>query len=179
MSYFYKKDGGIFIPEAINPDLVKLAKAIVKTCRLTFKFQMKTTGLSNAVKAGDPAQMLSIMQKCMEKNRKLYDSDMALSGVKIETVEDEFFADKDADFLKNQLNILIDFAYINCVIEAKMFPLMSAACEKTLGKKISTLKFFTNQTEILSPEEAEGAEEEEEEVTEETAGAEEDAGVEL
>ena len=159
MSYFYKKDGEIFIPEAINPELVKLAKAIVKTCRLTFKFQMKTTGLSNAAKSGDNAKMLDMMQKCMEKNRKLYDSDMALSGVKIETVEDDFFADKDADFLKNQLNVLIDFAYINCVIEAKMFPLMTAACEKTLGRKISTLLFFTNQTEILEidEEEAEAA----------------------
>ena len=84
---------------------------------------------------------------------------MTLSGVKIGTVEDDFFADKSVDFLKNQLNILIDFAYINCVIEAKMFPLMSAACEKTLGKKINTLLFFTNQTEILDvSEEAEGEE---------------------
>lgn len=159
MSYFYTKDGEVFIPEAINPELVKLAKAIIKTCRLTFKFQMKSTSLSNAVKAGKPDQMLDVMQKCMEKNRKLYDSDMALSGVKIGTVEDDFFADKSVDFLKNQLNVLIDFAYINCVIEAKMFPLMSAACEKTLGKKINTLLFFTNQTEILDvSEEAEGEE---------------------
>ena len=163
MSYFYTKDGEVFIPEAINPELVKLAKAIIKTCRLTFKFQMKTTSLANAVKAGKPDQMLDVMQKCMEKNRKLYDSDMALSGVKIGAVDDGFFADKDADFLKNQLNVLIDFAYINCVIEAKMFPLMSAACEKTLGKKISTLLFFTNQTEILDVSEAAQEEEGEEE----------------
>ena len=162
MSYFYKKDGEIFIPEAINPELVKLAKAIIKTCRLTFKLQMKTTGLTNAVKSGDPAKMLEIMQKCMEKNRKLYDSDMTLAGVKIETVEDDFFADKDAEFFKNQLNVLIDFAHINCVIESKMFPLMSAACEKTLGKKINTLLFFTNQTEILTVAEDEAAEESEE-----------------
>ena len=27
MSYFYKKDGEIFIPEKINPDLVKLVSA--------------------------------------------------------------------------------------------------------------------------------------------------------
>ena len=159
MSYFYTKDGEVFIPEAINPELVKLAKAIIKTCRLTFKFQMKSTSLANAVKAGKPDQMLEVMQKCMEKNRKLYDSDMALAGVKIGTVEDDFFADKSVDFLKNQLNVLIDFAYINCVIEAKMFPLMSAACEKTLGKKINTLLFFTNQTEILDV--SEEAEEEE------------------
>ena len=162
MPYFYKKDGDIFVPEAINPELVKLAKAIIKTCRLTFKFQMKTTGLTNAVKSGDPAKMLDMMQKCIEKNRKLYDTDMALSGVKVETVEEDFFADKDAEFLKNQLNVLIDFAYINCVIEAKMFPLMSAACEKTLGKKINTLKFFTNQTEILTVSEEDEEEEGEE-----------------
>ena len=165
MSLFYVKDGEVFIPEAINPELIKLAKAIIKTCRLTFKVQMKTTSLNNALKSEKPEQMFDIMQKCMEKNRKLYDSDMALSGAKIDTVDDAFFADKNAEFFKDQLHILIDFAYINCVIEAKMFPLMTAACEKTLGKKISTLKFFTNQTEILSPEEAEGAEE--------------DAGVEL
>ena len=48
MSYFYKKDGEIFIPEKINPDLVKLASAIVKTCKLSLKLQMKTTSLKNA-----------------------------------------------------------------------------------------------------------------------------------
>ena len=153
MSLFYVKDGEVFIPEAINPDLAKLAKAIVKTCRLTFKAQLKTTALNNALQSGMPEQMLDIMQKCMEKYRKLYDSDMALTGVKIDTVDDAFFADKDTEFYKNQLHILIDFAYINCVIEAKMFPLMAGACEKTLGCRISTLKFFTNQTEILSVEE--------------------------
>lgn len=152
MSLFYVKDGEVFIPEAINPELVKLAKAIIKTCRLTFKFQMKTTSLNNALKSGKPDQMLDMLQKCLEKNRKLYDSDMALSGAKIDTVDDDFFADKDAEFLKNQLHILIDFAYINCVIEAKMFPLMTDACEKHLGQKINTLKFFTNQTEILEEE---------------------------
>lgn len=159
MSLFYVKGEEIFIPEAINPELVHLAKAIVKTCRLTFKVQMKTTSLKNAVNGGKPEQMLDAMQKCMEKNRRLYDSDMALAGVTIGTVDDDFFAAKDAEFLKNQLNILIDFAYINSVVEAKMFPLMSAACEKTLGKKISTLKFFTNQTEILEVEAEETAEE--------------------
>lgn len=150
MSLFYVKDGEIFIPEAINPELTKLAKAIIKTCRLTFKFQMKTTSLKNAMNAGKKEQMLEMLQKCMEKNRKSYDTDMALSGAKIETVDDGFFADKDEAFLKNQLNVLMDFAYINTVIEAKMFPLMTAACEKTLGKPISELKFFTNQTEILA-----------------------------
>ena len=164
MSLFYVKGDEIFIPEAINPELIHLAKAIVKTCRLTFKVQMKTTSLKNAVNAGKPEQMLDAMQKCMEKNRRLYDSDMALAGVTIGTVDESFFADKDADFFKNQLNILIDFAYINSVIEAKMFPLLSAACEKTLGKKINTLYFFTNQTEILK------SQEEEKEETAEEAG---------
>ena len=28
MSLFYVKDGEVFIPEAINPELIKLAKAI-------------------------------------------------------------------------------------------------------------------------------------------------------
>ena len=116
---------------------------------------MKTTALNNAVNAGDKARMLELMQKCMEKNRKAYDTDMALTGAKIGAVEDAFFEDKDEAFLKNQLHILIDFAYINTVIEARMFPLMAAACEKTLNRKISELKFFTNQTEILNPEEAE------------------------
>ncbi|MCH5197485.1 MAG: hypothetical protein J1E34_01150 [Oscillospiraceae bacterium] len=149
MSYFYKKDGEIFIPEAINPELTHLAKAIIKTCRLTFKVQMKTTSLKNALGSGNKAQMHDVMQKCIEKNKALYNADMALSGVKVETVDDDFFAAQNEDFYKQQLNILVDFAYINCVVEAKMFPLMSAACEKTLNKKISELKFFTNQTEIL------------------------------
>ena len=153
MALFYTKNDEIFVPEAINPELVHLAKAIIKTCRLTFKYQMKTTSLANAVKNANPAQMLELMQKCMEKNRKQYDSDMALSGVKLATVDEGFFADKDAAFLQNQLHILMDFAYINTVIEAKMFPLMTAACEKTLGKKINELLFFTNQTEILKQEE--------------------------
>jgi len=48
MVYFYKKDGEVFIPEKINPDLVKLATAVVKSCKLNFKFQLKTTSLANA-----------------------------------------------------------------------------------------------------------------------------------
>ena len=58
MTYFYKKDGEIFVPERINPDLSKLAQAIVKTCKLSFKLQMKTTSLNNAVKTGKKEQML-------------------------------------------------------------------------------------------------------------------------
>ena len=95
MTYFYKKDGEVFIPEKINPDLVKLASAIVKTCKLTFKFQMKTTSLTNALKAGKKEQLISLMQKCYEKNKRIYDQDMALAGVTIEEVEDSFFDDKD------------------------------------------------------------------------------------
>ena len=149
MSCFYVKNDEPFIPEQINPELTKLAKAIVKTCRLTFKFQMKTTSLNNALKSGDAAQMHDIMQKCMAKNKALYNKDMELSGAEIKDVDDAFFADKDPAFYQNQLQILIDFAYINCVIEARVFPLMSAACEKTLGKKINEVLFFTNQGEIL------------------------------
>ena len=84
---------------------------------------------------------------------------MALAGVKVGAVDDAFFSDKDEAFFKNQMNVLLDFAYINTVIEAKMFPLMTAACEKTLGKRINTLLFFTNQTEILeTPDETEDEE---------------------
>lgn len=163
MALFYVRDGEPFIPEAIGDELLKLAKAIVKTCRLTFKFQLKTTGLNNALKSGNKENMLSILQKCMEKNKNIYNSDMSLSGAKIEEVPDEFFADKDEEFLKNQLQILIDFAYINCVVEGKMMPLMSAACQKTLNKKLDELFFFSNQGEIRASaeEDTEAAAEEE------------------
>lgn len=162
MALFYMRDGEIFIPEAIGTELCKLARALVKTCRLTFKFQMKTTGLNNAIKSGDKEQMYSIMQKCMEKNKNIYNSDMSLSGAKIEEVPEEFFADKDAEFFKNQLQILIDFASINCVVEAKMMPLMSAACQKTLNKKLDELYFFSNQGEIRKDESDEKTDEEQE-----------------
>lgn len=154
MSLFYVKNEEIFIPEAINPELAKLAKAIVKTCRLTFKLQMKTTSLNNSINSGDKAQMHDILQKAFQKNKTLYNNDMSLSGAALSPVDDAFFADKDEEFYKNQLRILLDFAAINCVIENRMFPLMANACEKTLGKPISEVKFFTNQTEILKEEEA-------------------------
>ena len=102
--------------------------------------------------------MAETMQKCLEKNRVLYDKDMSLSGAKIREIDDAFFADKDAAFYENQLRILVDFAAINCVVEARFFPLMSAACEKKFGKKINQMLFFTNQGEIVR-----NAEEEEEE----------------
>ena len=74
---------------------------------------------------------------------------MELSGVKIGDVDDSFFEDKDDEFFKNQIKILIDFACINTVVESKMMPLMSASCKKILNKNIDELLFFTNQTEIL------------------------------
>ncbi|MBQ2759889.1 MAG: hypothetical protein IJE93_08995 [Clostridia bacterium] len=161
MSYFYKKDGEIFIPERINPDLAKLALAIVKTCKLSFKLQMKTTSLNNAIKSGKKEQMLDIMQKCLEKNRKIYNQDMSLTGVTVEEIDGAFFDDKDEEFIKSQLAILVDFAAINTVVESRMMPLMSGACEKTLGVPLNKIKFFTNQDVIL--EEPEENEEETEE----------------
>ena len=160
MSYFYVKNGEPWVPEAINPELAKLAKAIVKTCHLSFKLQMKTTALANAMKSDDKEQLFTVMQKCMAKNLKQYNSDMSLSGAKIEEVDDAFFADKDADFFRNQLAILMDFAAINTVIEGKMFPLMSAASEKTLGKKLDQLLFFSNPDQIYADAEEETEEEE-------------------
>lgn len=149
MTYFYKKDGEVFIPEKINPDLVKLATAVVKSCKLNFKFQLKTTSLTNALKAGKREQMLSLMQKCFVNNKSLYDQDMALAGVTVEEVEDSFFDDKDDAFIKAQLQILIDFAMINTVVESRMMALLGASCEKVLGVSINKIKFFTNQDVIL------------------------------
>lgn len=162
MTYFYKKDGEIFIPEKINPELAKLALAIVKTCKLSFKLQMKSTSLNNALKAGKREQMLDIIKKCLEKNRRIYNQDMSLTGVKVEEVEDSFFDDKSDDFLKQQLQVLIDFATINTVVESKMMPLMSGACEKTLGVPLNKIKFFSNQDVILEEPEDDAEEETEE-----------------
>ena len=161
MSYFYKKDGEIFVPEKINPDLVKICNAVVKTCKLTFKLQMKTTAINNAIKAGKTDKMIEIMQKCMEKYKTLYNQDMSLTGVVIDEIDASYFDDKDADFLKAQLQILADFAVINTVIECKMMALVSASCEKVLGTPLNKIKFFTNQDVIL--EEVEEDEEETEE----------------
>ena len=163
MSYFFTKNDEIWVPEAINPDLAKLARAIVKTCRLTFKLQMKSTALNNVLKSEDKEQVAASMFKCIEKNKAMYNQDMSLTGVKIKEVDDAFFADKDLEFYKNQIRVLLDFAAINTVVENRMMPVMSAACEKTLGTKIDKVYFFTNQTEILKHEE----EEEEEETAEE------------
>ena len=143
MTYFYKKDGEIFIPEKINPDLVKLANAIIKTTKIGFRYQLKSTAISNALKAGKRAQMLSIMAKCFQTNGRLYNDDMALTGVTVEEVEDSFFDDKDDDFIKAQLKVLLDFAAINTVIESNLMSMLSASCEKVLGTPIDKIKFFT------------------------------------
>ncbi len=161
MAYFYKKDGEIFVPERINPDLAKLAFAIVKTCKLSFKLQMKTTSLNNALKAGKKEQMLDIMQKCFEKNRRLYNQDMSLTGVTVEEIDASYFDDKDEAFLKAQLQVLLDFAPINTVVESKMMPLLGGACEKTLGVPLNKIKFFSNQDVILEESEDDGEETEE------------------
>lgn len=160
MTYFYKKDGEVFIPEKINPDLVKLATAVVKSCKLNFKFQLKSTSLTNALKGGKREQMLSLMQKCFVNNKTIYDQDMALAGVTVEEVEDSFFDDKDDEFIKAQLKVLVDFAMINTVVESRMMALLSASCEKVFGVPINKIKFFTNQDVIL--EDAEDEEETEE-----------------
>ena len=155
MTYFYKKDGEVFIPEKINPDLVKLATAVVKSCKLNFKFQLKSTSLNNAIKGGKREQMLSLMQKCFVNNKTIYDQDMALAGVTVEEVEDSFFDDKDDEFIKAQLKVLVDFAMINTVVESKMMALLGASCEKVLGVPINKIKFFSNQDVILEDEEDE------------------------
>ena len=160
MTYFYKKDGEVFIPEKINPDLVKLATAVVKSCKLSFRFQLKSTSLTNALKAGKREQMLNLMQKCFVNNKNIYDQDMALACVTVEEVEDSFFDDKDDEFIKAQLKVLVDFAMINTVVESKMMALLGASCEKVLGVPINKIKFFTNQDVIL--EDAEDGEETEE-----------------
>lgn len=155
MTYFYKKDGEIFIPEKINPDLVKLASAIVKTCKLSFRYQMKTTSLANTLKSGKKEQMITLMQKCFEKNKRIYDQDMALAGVTVEEVDASFFEDKDVDFLKAQVQILLDFAMINTVIESNLMNVLASSCEKALGVPLNKIKFFTNQEVILEEEEDE------------------------
>lgn len=152
MTCFYKKEGEIFIPERINPDLVKLANAIVKTCKLSFRLQMKSTAINNALKGGKKEQMLNIMQKCFNVNKKIYDQDMALTGVTVCEVEDSFFDDKDVEFFKAQLKVLYDFAVINTVIESNLMSALSASCEKALGTPIDKIKFFTNQDVILEVE---------------------------
>ncbi len=155
MAYFYKKEGEIFIPEKINPDLVKLANAIVKTCKLSFRLQMKSTAINNAMKSGKKEQMLNIMQKCFNVNKKAYDQDMALTGVTVCEVEDSFFEDKDVEFFASQLKVLYDFAVINTVIESNLMSALSASCDKVLGTPINKIKFFTNQDVILEIDEDE------------------------
>lgn len=161
MSKFYLKDGEVFIPESINPELTRLSNSIIKATKTSFKFKLKATSLQNALKGADIELMKSLMQKCFEKNGALYENDMELSGVVIGDVDDSFFEDKDVDFFKNQIKILIDFASINTVVESKMMPLMSASCKKIYNKNIDELLFFSNQTEILKLSEQEEESEEE------------------
>lgn len=108
MCYFYVKDGVPFVPEKINPELKKLALAIVKTCRLTAKLKMKTMSLNNALASGGCEQLRDIMLRCIEKNRKIYNSDMSLTGVEIDETDSAFFDDKDEEFFRNQITVLID-----------------------------------------------------------------------
>ena len=95
------------------------------------------------------------MQKCFNANAKLYNDDMALTGVTVCEVEDSFFDDKDDEFIKAQLKVLLDFAAINTVVESRMMSLLSASCEKVLGTPINKVKFFTNQDVILELDEEE------------------------
>lgn len=161
MSKFYLKNGEVFIPESINPELTRLSNSIIKATKTSFKFKLKATSLQNALKGADVELMKSLMQKCFEKNGALYENDMELSGVVIGDVDDSFFEDKDVDFFKNQIKILIDFASINTVVESKMMPLMSASCKKIYNKNIDELLFFSNQTEILKLSKQEEESEEE------------------
>lgn len=155
MTYFYKLNGEAFVPEKINPDLVKVSSAVVRNCKLSFMHKMKTTSLSNALKAGKRDQMLTLMQKCFTLNKELYNQDMSLAGVTVEEVEDSFFDDKDDAFIKAQLQVLIDFATINTVIEANLMNLLSNGIEKATGTPINKIKFFTNQDVILESEDDE------------------------
>lgn len=159
MKYFYVKDGEVFIPEKINPELVKLANAIVKAAKLNFRLQLKSNALNNAIKGAKREHMLEIMQKCFEKNAKTYDNDMALTGACVGEVEDSFFDDKDNEFIVNQLRVLVDFAVINTVIEAGMMSVLGASCKKALGIPLDKIKFFTNQEVVLEAPEEEDEEE--------------------
>ena len=155
MSLFFVKNDEPFVPEGINPQLAKLAKAIVKTCHLTLKCQMRTNGLNAAIKNGSADAMKDTALKCIEKNKGGYNADMSLTGVKIGEVDDAFFADKDADFWKGILETLVDMAAIRTVVDARMMPVMSAACEKAIGTPINKITFFVNQTQVLEEPETE------------------------
>lgn len=152
MSLFYVRDGEPYIPDEVGRELAKLAYAIVKTCRLSFKVQMKTAAINNAIKSGDREQMHNMLQKVLEKYKKVYTEYMSLSGAEIKEVDDSFFADKNTNFYVGQLKILLDLANINCIAESRMMPLLSGACEKTLGKHLDELYFFSNQGEIRKDE---------------------------
>lgn len=152
MSLFYVRDNEPYIPDEIGRELAKLAHAIVKTCRLSFKVQLKTAAINNAIKSGNKEQMHELLQKILEKYKNVYTDYMSLSGAEIKEVDDSFFDGKDVDFYVGQLKILLDFANINCIAESHMMPLLSNACIKTLDKPLDELYFFSNQGEIRNGE---------------------------
>lgn len=155
MSFYFTKDGEPFIPESINPNLVKMSLAIIKACHLKVKYQMKTSALLSVLKTADSQQMRDTAFKCIEKNKTAYNQDMSLTGVKIAEVDDAFFADKDDEFFKATLKLLVDFAAINTVVSAKYLPMLGALCERETGTPINKTLFFTNQTDILDEDEIE------------------------
>lgn len=149
MSCYFTKDGAPFVPENINPELVKICAVIIKNCHLKVKYQMRTSALSSALKGGKSEHMKETALKCIEKNKPAYNQDMSLTGVKIADIDDSFFDDKDDAFFASTLKLLIDFAAINTVVEAGLIQLLAAACEKQTGTPLNKTYFFTNQTEVL------------------------------
>ena len=141
MSSYFTKDGEPFIPESINPELVKICAVIIKNCHLKVKYQMRTSALSSALKGGKSEHMKETALKCIEKNKPAYNQDMSLTGIKITDIDDAFFT--------STLKLLIDFAAINTVVEAGLIRLLAAACEKQTGTPLNKTYFFTNQTEVL------------------------------
>lgn len=158
MSLYFTKNGEPFVPESINPDLVKLSLGIIKVCHLKVKYQMRTSSLLSVLKTADSRQMRDTVFKCIEKNKSAYNQDMSLTGVKIAEVDDAFFADKDDEFFKATLKLLVDFAAINTVVGSNFLSLLGVMCEKQTGTPINKTLFFTNQTDILDDEEIEEAE---------------------
>ena len=149
---FYVKDNAPYIPEAINPQFAITARATIKAAKLDLKLSMRTTSLMTAKKSGKRDKMIDLIQKALTKYNKLYSEIMNMSGAAVGEVDDTFFDDKDEEFLKNQIDVLCDFAAIAVVIDYRLFPAMSAAIQKKFGKSTEELFFFTNQTEIIKPE---------------------------
>ena len=159
MSFYFTKDGAPFIPESINPDLVKISRAIIKNCHLKVKYQMKTAALQSALKSAKTEQMKDSVLKCIEKNKLSYNQDMTLTGVKITEIDDSFFDNKDDEFYKSTLALLIDFAAVNTVVDTGLINLLASLCESQTGVKLNKTLFFTNQTEVLDDDSDEDDEE--------------------